>query len=75
MKQLGWIALTMLAVTGAACGEKKEEGQSSTSAPAAALTDKDLPTPSDYDDEAEKQITPANYKTELDSLEKEIAAE
>jgi len=44
-------------------------------APAAPIKDEDLATPADFDDEAEKSITPANYKAELDTLEKEIDSE
>jgi hypothetical protein len=36
------------------------------------LADSDLPVAADYEEEAEKQITPATYKTELESLEKEV---
>jgi hypothetical protein len=42
---------------------------------AAPINDDDLATPADFDDEAEKAITEANYKTELDTLEKEIDSE
>lgn len=41
---------------------------------AAPLKDEDLATPADFDDEAERAITAANYKAEVDSLEKEIDA-
>jgi len=41
---------------------------------AAPLKDEDLVTPADFDDEAERSITAANYKAEVDSLEKEIDA-
>lgn len=40
-----------------------------------AIADTDLAVPADFADEAEKSITAANYKTELDSLEKEIDAQ
>ncbi|MCK6591624.1 MAG: hypothetical protein HUU21_32445 [Polyangiaceae bacterium] len=39
-----------------------------------AIADADLAVPADFADEAEKSITAANYKSELDSLEKEIDA-
>ena len=48
-----------------------------TAAPAAALgadlKDEDLPVESDYEEEADKEITDANYAAELDKLEKELA--
>jgi len=50
--------------------------------PAAAVTatsvkiDMDsLPTEEDFEEEAEKEITPANLEKKLDDLEKEISAE
>ncbi len=43
-----------------------------SSAAAAAVQESDLKTPTDYADEAEKDISPANYKSELDTIEKEI---
>jgi hypothetical protein len=41
----------------------------------APIKDEDLAVPADFDDEAEKAITEANYKTELDAIEKEIDSE
>lgn len=77
MKHFAWIALVALSALAMGCEDKKPEGAAPAGSAAApvALTDKDLPTPADYDDDAEKQITPANYKSELDTLDKEIAAE
>jgi hypothetical protein len=44
-----------------------------TPAPAAApAANETIPVAADFEEEAEKSITPANYKSELDSLEKEI---
>jgi len=73
-----WIVLALLALAGLAVGcedQKPASGGPTGAASAAALTEKDLPVAADFDDEAEKQITPANYKAELDTLEKEISAE
>jgi hypothetical protein len=39
-----------------------------------AIADADLAVPADFVDEAEKSISTANYKAELDLLEKEIDA-
>jgi hypothetical protein len=71
-----WIVLVLVAASAlvVGCEEQKQGGtapQTSVAAPV-QLKDDDLPTPADFDDEAEKQITPANYKAELDTLEKEI---
>ena len=71
---------TFLAVAALAMGcneEPKEPASSAPSGPAAAATikDEDLVTQADFDDEAEKTITEANYKAELDTLEKEIDLE
>jgi hypothetical protein len=45
-----------------------------TAAPAAtaALAAENIPVAADFEDEAEKSITKANYRAELDSLEAEI---
>ena len=39
------------------------------------ISDSDLSTPADFEEAAEKAITPKNYKTELSTLETEIAKE
>lgn len=47
-----------------------------TATPAAvAINDGDLSTPADFEESAEKAITKANYKTELATLEGDIAKE
>jgi hypothetical protein len=76
MKKLLVLALLAVSAFVAGCEEPKKDdaGAAGTAAPV-ALTDKDVPLPADFDDEAEKQITTANYKQELDTLEKEISAE
>ena len=43
-----------------------------TPAPAPAATQETIPVAADFEEDAEKTITKANYKSELDSLEKEI---
>lgn len=59
-------------------GCESSSGSSATSAAqtgaVAELKDDDLPVQADFDDEATKQISATNYKAELDTLEKEIAA-
>jgi hypothetical protein len=69
MKRALLLALVTLSAALVACED--------TSKPAAqgAVAEADLAVPADFEEEAEKQITTANYKTELDTLEKEIAAE
>jgi hypothetical protein len=37
------------------------------------INDSDLSTPADFEESAEKAITKANYKTELSSIEADIA--
>ena len=74
----------------AACEEKKPETTetpesknaettAATTATAAAqpvtIDDSDLATPADFEAEAEKAITKANYKTELATLETDISKE
>lgn len=39
---------------------------------AVTIADTDLSTPADFEESAEKQITPKNYKAELTTLEKEM---
>jgi len=39
------------------------------------INDSDLSTPADFEESAEKAITTKNYKTELSTLETEIAKE
>jgi hypothetical protein len=39
------------------------------------IPDEALPVATDFEDDAEKQISAENYKSELDTLEQEIAAE
>jgi hypothetical protein len=52
------------------------EGQgASPSAGSSAVQDSDLVTAQDFADESEKQITTSNYKSELDTLEREIQSE
>ena len=49
-----------------------------TATPAATpvtINDSDLSTPADFEETAEKAITAKNYKTELSTLETEIAKE
>lgn len=41
----------------------------------APIPDEALPVATDFEDDAEKQISAENYKSELDALEQEIAAE
>jgi hypothetical protein len=40
-----------------------------------AIADTDLSTPADFEEEAEKAITAKNYKTELASIEADVAKE
>lgn len=57
------------------CGDSTPAGGSGApagSGSAAALADSDLPVAADYEEEAEKSISASNYKSELDSLEKEV---
>jgi hypothetical protein len=75
MKQaMTWIFLAM-AIAALGCeGDPAKPAPTSSAQPVAAapIKDEDLATQADFDDEAEKAITEANYKTELDTLEKEI---
>ena len=57
----------------AGCDDKPTAAPGGEAA-AASVKDDELMTPSDFDDEAEKSVTAANYKQELDTLEKDINA-
>jgi hypothetical protein len=43
--------------------------------PAAQLGDDDIAVPEDFIEEATAEVTPANYKSKLDEIDKELAAE
>ncbi|HQP34969.1 MAG TPA: hypothetical protein PLI95_07315 [Polyangiaceae bacterium] len=80
------IALTALlaaCVALAACEKKQETAPTAATssaapttaaAPKVELTDEDIAVPEDFLEEATTQITSANYKAEIDALEKDIAA-
>ena len=71
------IMVMFLATTAAlaGCDDKSQGASPAPSGEAAAsVKDEDLATPADFDDEAAKSVTAANYKQELDSLEKEISS-
>jgi len=75
-----WLTLGLLAASLCivACEEQKAAQPAAAGSQAAApaqIKDEDIPTASDFDDEAEKDITATNYKAEVDALEKEISAE
>ncbi|MDI1479484.1 hypothetical protein [Polyangium sp. y55x31] len=73
------LALLALSALVVACEEQKPQAGSTTTGGAATapvvLDDKDIPTAADYDDQAEKDISATNYKSELDTLEKEITSQ
>jgi len=72
------LALFVTSALVVACEEPKPTGGATTGGAATApvvLDDKDIPTAADFDDQAEKDITATNYKSELDTLEKEISAQ
>lgn len=54
--------------------EAKPEAKAEEPQPA-PIADEDVAVPADFEEEAEKAITPATYKAELDKLEKEADAE
>jgi len=75
MNRLMTLALLAASLCVVACEEQKPAdpaaGKESTTA-AAQIKDEDIPTASDFDQESAKDITADNYKSEVDSLEKEI---
>jgi hypothetical protein len=78
MSRLPRMTVVAIAALVAGCEQQPQGGAApapAASPAAAAVNDEELATPADFDDEAEKTITPANYKAEVDALEKEIDAE
>lgn len=78
MMRAGIFCLVFVAAALLGCepssGSSSAPGASNSAKPAAEapIADSDLAVPADFADEAEKSISTANYKAELDSLEKEI---
>jgi hypothetical protein len=56
----------------AGCEEAPTQPSTTPGAAAVAVTDDDLAVPAEFEEEADKSITVANYKAELDTLETEI---
>lgn len=67
------LAAALVACEGDA--QKPAGPAASGSAAAVALSDKDVPVPADFADEADTSINANNYKAELDTLDKEIGSE
>lgn len=87
MKRTTWMACALIGgLLFVACGKKEDKASDSkpaATAPAGtapgakpvALSDDDVPVPEDFIDEATKEIPDTDgAKSELDKLEKEIAA-
>ena len=73
MKRGLLLILVVMAAALTACeGDAAKPGATQASAP---IADQDIAVPADFADEAAASITPANYKAELDALDKEIGSE
>lgn len=70
-----WIIALSMAGTLALAGCGKDDKSEGQAAAAAEIGDQDLPVETDFEQEAEQQITGDNYSQELEALEKEIATE
>ena len=70
-----WV--TACAMTLACCVAGCDKGEAPAPAPAATATytEAELAVEADFEEEAEQQITTSNYKDEVASLEKELAAQ
>lgn len=79
------MTFTLLFATSVSCDKEKEKGsESAAAAPVAASAApvvaasaapaevENIPVAADFEEEAEKTITKANYKAELDALEAEL---
>ncbi|GAC1547786.1 MAG: hypothetical protein NVS3B10_11550 [Polyangiales bacterium] len=72
-KDEGASPATSASVASAASTSATVAANATTGAKASApLADKDIPVKADFAGEVRKQITKANYKSELDKAEKEI---
>ncbi len=61
--------------TKAATTKAAATGTGTAAAAADDYKDEDLPVPADFEDDAEKEVTEANYKAELDKEAKELGPE
>jgi hypothetical protein len=79
-----FLAASTLLCLSASCDKDKDEKKAepaaapsaaaapTVAAPAPTPVNETIPVAADFEEEAEKSITPANYKSELDSIEKEL---
>jgi hypothetical protein len=75
MKRAMMVMLLATTAALAGCNDKPQGTSPAPSGEAVSVKDDELVTPADFDTEAEKSITPTNYKSELDGLEKELNSE
>jgi hypothetical protein len=66
--------MLLIGILAAALAAGCEENKPAAGGGDVAVADTDLAVPADFAEEAEKSITTATYKSELDTLEKEIDA-
>jgi len=71
VKQIVFVAIAM-GLMASACGDSTPSGSGNTAGAQAALADSDVPVPADFEEDAEKNISASNYKSEIDTLEKEV---
>jgi hypothetical protein len=78
MKALVLAVATVTALGLAGCDKTEDKPQGAAPAQSAAaateLSDDDVPVAEDYLEEATKEIDENNYKAQLDSIDKDIAA-
>ncbi len=76
MTRLTTLVLLVASMFIVACEEQKSAAPAAGDTKAAApLKDDEVFIEADFAEEAQKDITPATYKSEVDALEKEISAE
>ena len=64
--------MLLLGILAAALVAGCEENKPAAGGAEVVIADTDLAVPADFADEAEKSITTANYKAELDTIESEV---
>lgn len=78
MKWMKTAFLAMALVGVAACSKdenkpaKQDPAATRQAAPEPTYTDEELPVETDFEEEADREVTAENYKSELDTIEKEV---
>jgi hypothetical protein len=83
MMRIAWVLAFLCTASGCSDSDGDAPATSASAAAPSASTvappsasgpyrDEDLPVPPDYEEEAEKAVTPSNYKDKLAEIEREL---